>query len=109
MLARAQVARGFDDLAERELLAGIEALEQTRLSLRDAALQISFFDQALPLFDDMVRLQVTKRHDPQRALAFVERGHARQLVDSMAGAVATPLDPQSLQRALPRGLSLIYY
>jgi CHAT domain-containing protein len=109
MLARAQVARGFDDVAERELQAGIEALERTRMSLRDAALQISFFDQALPLFDDMVRLQITKRHDPQRALAFVERGHARQLVDSMAGVVATPLDPQSLQRALPRGLSLIYY
>jgi CHAT domain-containing protein/tetratricopeptide (TPR) repeat protein len=109
MLARAQTARGFDDVAERELSVGIEALEHTRISLRDAALQVSFFDRALPLFDDMVRLQVTKRHDPERALAFVERGHARQLIDSMAGVVASPLDPDVLQRELPEGLAIIYY
>jgi CHAT domain-containing protein/tetratricopeptide (TPR) repeat protein len=109
LLARAQLARGLDDVAENELLAGIEALEHARISLRDAALQVSFFDQALPLFDDMVRLQVTRRHDPERALVFVERGHARQLVDSMAGAAATPLDPEALRRELPNGLALVYY
>jgi len=109
LLARAQLARGFDDEAEGELLAGIEALERERTSLRDAALQVSFFDQAFPIFDDMVRLQVAKRHDPQRALAFVERGHARQLVDSLAGVAVNPLDPEDLRRALPDGLALVYY
>jgi hypothetical protein len=107
LLARAQLAGGFDDVAEIELLAGINALERARISLRDAALQVSFFDQALPLFDDMVRLQVTTRHDPERALAFVERSHARQLVDSMAGAAATPLEPEALRRALPDDVALI--
>jgi CHAT domain-containing protein len=109
LLARAQVARGLDDDAERQLLAGVEALEHERTSLRDAALQVSFFDQALPLFDDMVRLQVAKRHDPEHALAFVERGKARQLVDSLAGAAVTPLDPEALRRQLPDGLALVYY
>jgi CHAT domain-containing protein len=107
--ARAATIQGFDDVAERELLAGIEALEHQRISLRDAALQVSFFDQALPLFDDMVRLQVTRRHDPERALAFVERGRARQLVDSLAGASVTPLDPEALRQELPDGLALVYY
>ncbi len=109
LLARAQLARGLDNAAEGELSAGIQAMERERTSLRDAALQVSFFDQALPLFDDMVRLQVAKRHDPERALAFVERGRARQLVDSLAGAAATPFDPEALRRELPDGLALVYY
>jgi len=109
LLARAQATGGLDDGGERELLAGIEALEHERVSLYDAALQVTFFDQARPLFDEMVRLQVTKRHDPERALAFVERGHARQLVESLAGATAAPLTPGALRRELPNGLALIYY
>jgi CHAT domain-containing protein/tetratricopeptide (TPR) repeat protein len=109
LLARAQLARGFDDGAEAELLAGIEAMERERVSLRDTALQVSFFDQALPLFDDMVRLQVVQRHDPEHALAFVERGCARQLVDSLAGASVAPLDPEALRRGLPDGRALVYY
>ena len=107
--ARAERARGLDDAAEGELLAGIEALEHERLSLRDAALQVSFFDQALPLFDDMVRLQVENHHDPEQALGFVERGRARQLVDSLIRANVAPFEPDALRRELPAGLALIYY
>jgi CHAT domain-containing protein len=99
----------MDNEAEGELLAGVEALEHQRISVRDATLQVSFFDQALPLFDDMVRLQVEKRHDPEVALAFVERGRARQLVDSLAGTAVAPLDPESLRRELPDGLALVYF
>jgi CHAT domain-containing protein len=95
--------------ALRLLLAGVEAVEHERTTLRDAALQVSFFEQALPLFEDMVRLQVVNRHDPEHALAFVERGHARQLVDSLVGAAVTPLDPEALRRELPEGLALVYY
>jgi len=109
LLARAQAARGQDQVAEEELRAGIETLERERASVRDAALQVSFFDLALPLFDDMVRLQIVKRHDPERALAFVERGRARQLVDSLAGAAVAPLEPESIRRELPDGLALVYY
>jgi CHAT domain-containing protein len=109
LLARARVAQGSEALAEGELLAGIRAMESGRTSLRDAALQISFFDQATPLFDDMVLLQIRSRHDPERALAFVERGHARQLVDSLAGAAVTPLEPDALRRAMPEGVTLVYY
>src|SRR5207247_3970656 len=39
LLARAELARGMDGRAEEELLAGVEALEHERISLRDAALQ----------------------------------------------------------------------
>ncbi len=109
LLARAQTARGLDVAAEEQLLAGIEGMERGRISLRDAGLQVSFFDQALPFFEDMVRLQVKKHRNPERALAFVERGHGRQLVDALAGAAITPLEPEALRRELPEGLALVYY
>jgi CHAT domain-containing protein len=107
--ARALLARGAAEEAEAELGAGIAALERGRIQLRDAALQASFFDQALPLFDDMVRLQVASGRDPQRALAFVERARARQLSDSLAGAAVAPLDPAALRRELPPHVALVYY
>jgi CHAT domain-containing protein len=107
--ARAQMAQGREDAAEAELLAGIKALETQRVPLKDSALQVSFFDQALPVFEDMVRLQVASRRDPEQALAFVERSRARQLVESVAGGAVGPLDPEALRRALPDGLALVYY
>jgi CHAT domain-containing protein len=122
LLARAQLERGHDDAAEAELTAGIRLLESQRISFKQAALQASFFDTAVPLFDDMVGLQIDRRHDPQRALTFVERGRARQLVDSLrsprtqrasgSGPVAdaeTPLGPEALQRGIPEGSALVYY
>jgi CHAT domain-containing protein len=108
-LARAHMAQGLHDKAEGDLLAGIQALERQRSSLRDTDLQASFFDQASALFDDMMRLQLDTRHDPERALAFVERGRARQLVDSLLGADSTALEPEALRRELPDGLALVYY
>jgi CHAT domain-containing protein len=107
--ARAQLAAGLDHSAEEELQKGIQLLEQSRVSLHEVSVQLSFFDQVLPFFEDMVRLQVAKRHDPERALAFVERGHARQLVDSLSQAASDPFDPASLRRRLPVGLALVYY
>ena len=109
LLARAEAARGSDDAAEEELSAGIQEMERRRSSLRDMALQGSFFDRAVPLFDDMMRFQVQKRHDPERALAFAERGRARQLVESLGGSTVTPSDPEALRSELPEGLTLAYY
>ncbi len=109
LAARAASSQGLDDVAEQELLAGIEALERGRVAVQDPRLEVSFFDQSTPLFDAMVRLQITKRHDPERALTFVERGHARQLADSLAGSAVTPFDVAALQHRLPEGLALLYY
>jgi CHAT domain-containing protein/tetratricopeptide (TPR) repeat protein len=123
LLARAQAVRGLDAAAEEELEAGIRLMESQRASLQGAAQQASFFDQAASLFDEMVVLQADKHHDPLRALAFVERGRARQLVESLrsppairaprpslpAATPSVPLDPEELQRELPDGLALVYY
>jgi CHAT domain-containing protein len=123
LLARAQATRGLDDEAQAQLEAGIRLLESQRASLRTAALQASFFDQAASLFDEMVGFQLDKRQDPQRALSFVERSRARQLVDALGAPAAegtspsdsstvrrlAPLDPEELQRELPDAVALVYY
>jgi len=117
-LARAEAARGRDDAAEMQLDAGIRIMESQRMSLFNPTTQASFFDQAASLFDEMVGFQVDTRHDPQRALSFVERGRARQLLDSLAAppsaslgrqARAGPLEPEALQRELPADVALVYY
>jgi CHAT domain-containing protein len=118
--ARAESARGLVDSAEEELLAGIRLIEAQRVSLHDLALQASFFEQAVPLYDDMVALQLDQRHDPAAALSFVERGRGRQLVDSLAAAATrerpgkpdvfeASFESGSLQRELPHGVALVYY
>ena len=109
LLARAHAARGAAEEAEAELAAGIEAMERGRIPLRDAALQVSFFDQSLPLFEDMVRLQIGTHRDPERALDYVERGRARQLGDSLAGAVVSPLAASELRHQVAPGVTLVYY
>ena len=118
--ARVQSARGLVDSAEEDLLAGIHLVEAQRVSLHDLALQASFFEQAVPLYDDMVALQLDQRHDPVAALSFVERGRGRQLADSLAAAATwersgkpgvskATFEPGSLQRDLPQGVALVYY
>jgi CHAT domain-containing protein len=118
LLARALLARGVQEQAERELVAGIEVYENQRATFADLGLQASFFDRAWDLFDEMVRFQVTRRQDPERALAFLERGRARQLLDSLSSAAPArhsprsarrPLDPGVLRRELPEGIALVYY
>jgi len=120
-MARSLLGQGRDDEAEAELRAGIEEVEAERLSLRDVALQVSFFDEGVPLFDEMVKLQLDRRHDPGQALQFVERGRARQLADSLgssasgtdgatlADELSRPLEPEAIQRELPPGVALVYY
>ena len=122
LLARALRSLGQDEDAERELLVGIQELERQRVSLQDVALQVSFFEQGLPLYDDMVRLQI-ERDEPDRALAFLERARSRQIVDSLRrfgrsadGTTASsgvgsdlPLEPGSIRRGLSRDVALLYY
>jgi CHAT domain-containing protein/tetratricopeptide (TPR) repeat protein len=118
-LARALLHQGQTGAAEHALLAGIEELERQRTSLQDVRLQVSFFDQGLPLFDDMVRVKAG-RGDAEGALAFVERGRSRQLLDALRRSGASgaegaaflpgsPLAPRAVQAELDEGVALLYY
>ena len=115
LLARSQVALGRDDAAEAQLESGIREMESMRVSQADGIHRSLSSSVARQLFDDMVALQLDKRHDPQRALSFVERGRARQLADALQPptcgqpsirslARGVGLEPDEVQRELPHGL-----
>jgi CHAT domain-containing protein len=118
LLARSLAALGRDEAAEAELEQGIRGMESMRAAL-DERSQALFFDRGAALFDDMVALQLEKRHDPERALSYVERGRARQLLDALQPPLSrtrssddstTPyLEAEALQRELPDELALVYY
>jgi CHAT domain-containing protein len=110
-LGRALLNQGRSDAAEKELLGGIEELERQRVPLGPLAEQVSYFDLGLPLFDEMVRL-VVDRGDSERALDFVERSRARQLLDSLRHGGAGKgglLEVGAIRNELPEGVALLYY
>ena len=80
---RARRSRSVATARPRPNWSGIREMESMRVLQADGMSQVSFFERGASLFDDMVALQLDKRHDPQRALSFVERGRARQLADAL--------------------------
>jgi CHAT domain-containing protein len=117
--ARSYLAMGRVDAATQDLEGGIRWLESQRAGIKNAALQASVFDEGASVFDEMVALQLDQRHDPERALYFLERSRGRQLAETLmahagksASAMLTrfaPLSPEALRRELPSGVALIYY
>jgi CHAT domain-containing protein len=82
---RANLALGRDDAAEADFAAGIGDFEASRRSILKERLRISYFEQAREVFDEMIRLQIEQRHDPQRALEVSEQARARELLDRLTG------------------------
>ena len=119
--ARSLLALGGIDAAAEDLEAGIRMLESQRAGIRSTALQASVFDEGASLFDEMVGLQLDRRHDAERALYFVERSRGRQLSESAlslsqsgppaskTAARRAPLTPEALRRELSPGVALVYY
>jgi CHAT domain-containing protein len=117
--ARSFLALGRVDAATQDLEVGIRWLEGQRAGMKNVALQASVFDEGASVFDEMVALQLDRRHDPERALYFIERSRGRQLAETLlAGAGGSksamstrlaPLSPQALRRELPEGVALVYY
>jgi CHAT domain-containing protein len=119
--ARCLLALGKPDEAAGDLEAGIRMLESQRMGIRSAALQASVFDEGASLFDEMVALQLDKRHDAERALYFLERSRGRQLSESLLSITRgpskaaknttpiAPLTPEAIRHALPPGVALVYY
>jgi CHAT domain-containing protein len=81
--ARAWLALGRLDLAERFLTRAVEVLEQRDRSLSREGSRISHADVTGRILERMVELQAVRLHDPQRALLFVDRGRARILFEAL--------------------------
>ena len=86
LLARGRVYSRSGELrrAEADWMEGVELLEDTRLSIRDAQLRIARTADTWDLFEELVGVQ---RDRPLLALETVERTHARELLDSIAPGI----------------------
>jgi CHAT domain-containing protein len=107
---RALMSLGRPDLAEKDLLAGIETFERQR-SLQ-ADFRIPYFERAWELFAEMIRLQVDALNRPEAALAFAERARARDLLarfEKQDSTETRSLEPASIRSSLPAHVALIYY
>jgi len=113
--ARARIAVGDFDGAESDLESGMSEYERQRRRVRKGNLQASYFDRAQDVLDEMVKLQIDKRGDFERALGIVERGKARLLLDGVqckaysGGCEGKPLDSATIRVALPDGTVMLQY
>ncbi len=115
--ARAFLALGQDGLAESDLESGLAECERQRRKVLDSQLQISYFEQAQPVFNEMIEFQALRRGSADRAFAYAESSRSRNLLDTLdSGAVAAgshrasgPVAPSVVQSQLPVGVVLVEY
>jgi CHAT domain-containing protein len=96
---RARLRRGLGNLsgAEADLHQALREVETTRNYLMSDSVRRSFLDAALPVYDEMVSLQLEMRH-PAAALAYNEASRARVLKEHL-----TPLSGSSSGGGADRG------
>ena len=102
------------DAAESDLETGIGEYEAQRVKVRDQGLRISFFDRAQAIFDEMIRFQVERRGQPDRAFEYSERARGRALLDVVAKndgekARTGVLALHRIQASLPGDVALLEY
>lgn len=105
--------RGDTAAGEKSLERALSELEHRREKIGQGKHRISFLDQARPLFERLVALEVHLAQ-PEKALATLERFRARSLLDQMgmnpgSGASAVPLGWQDLGRRIPEHTVLSVY
>lgn len=89
---RAWLGTGQPAPAERDFLAGLAAVEGTRKSVLQPRMRIAVQDQAAALYAET--LAFLGERDGDAAFLVSERGHARQLLESMAVAELHAGSPQ---------------
>jgi CHAT domain-containing protein len=94
--------------ARGDFEAGIVELERQRTYVSEAELRPGLFDDAAELFEETIALHL-KRDDDAAALAYVERGRARTMLEEMEGAFVTPLPILDVQQRLGRNVAVVAY
>ena len=105
--------RGDTAAGARSLERALDKLERQRTKVAANNDRISFFDQAGPLYERLVALEIY-RGRPEKALEVLERFRARVLLDQENKVLekdvgAAPLHWQDLQRRVPEHTVLAVY
>jgi CHAT domain-containing protein len=109
-LQRGRAHRAVGDLAaaERDFDDGIRELERQRTGVHDADLRPGIFDDAQELFADAIALHIRMGRNPATALAYVERGRARAMLEQL-GAPRSTSTIFEVQRHLDARTRVIEY
>lgn len=105
---RARLRLGDARRAEKDFRAGIADLEHRRRTVQQPDLRISYFDRAETLFTDLA-VALLRRGDSEEAFDLLERGRARELLDTTAGLPAEPQPVRSIQRRLRADTRLVTF
>jgi tetratricopeptide (TPR) repeat protein len=106
---------GRTDLALRDFLRGIDALESARREIAPADLRISYFETSRSLFDGAIGLLVVAGRD-EEAFLLADRAHGRAVLDSVRRAgtkgsadPAFPLTVEHVRERLDPDTALVEY
>ena len=88
-LAKANIALGKPDAAERALAAGIQAFDEQRANLVNES-ALSAFDESWQLFETALRIAI-RRGDYRRAFEMAERARATSLVEQRGNSAIPSL------------------
>jgi CHAT domain-containing protein len=112
LLGRARLAYGDINEAQADFQRGIDAFEEQHRGVDSPQSRVSHFDESWDVFADMIRLQLQQRKRPDVALAYVERGRARTLLELVTRRGALPIrahDISALQRRIPRNVAVLSF
>jgi CHAT domain-containing protein len=112
LLARAHMAAGEFDSAQRAFDDAVSELERRRAELSDNTARAGFLDQARPVIDTMLQFRL-HRADTLGALEFLETMRARVLLERVRGepsrSSASDGRVAELRRAIPPSTTVISY
>lgn len=104
--AQSYLKRGLRDLAERDLMTGIEAHEAAWRRLQGNSHYYTYLDQWQLLFDEAIRWRIEQRRDSE-AWELLERAKGAGRLPG--GLIAGRPSLSSIQRTLEPGSALIEY
>jgi len=114
LLARAHMAAGAVDSAQRDFDDAVSELERRRADLSDTV-RAQFLDQARPVIDTMLQFRL-RRSDTLGALEFLETMRARVLLERVKGEPSSMSSRAGehgrvaeLQRVIPASTTVISY
>lgn len=111
LVRRGKLFESLRDLehASSDFHEAIAAFERDRARLTRPQDRLQAFEQRRSAFRELARFESVLRHDSTEALRVAESGRARELVERLRGAGATPVDPTSAHRRLPEDIAIVYY
>lgn len=113
---------GKFDLAEADLLTLIDEIENQRKAIKEKSYRISFFEEPISVYEELAELKINHNNEIEKAFDYVERSHARTLLDeietyqkttniskTVLNGANNSLTFTQIQNQLPKNIILLEY